>query len=59
MLDKLAGDEPEKYKTFWKEFGRVLKEGPAEDPGNAARIAALLRFATTRSAGDEPDRAPR
>jgi molecular chaperone HtpG len=56
MLDKLAADEPDKYKGFWKEFGRVLKEGPAEDPGNAARIAALLRFATTRSAGDEPDR---
>jgi len=56
MLDKLATDEPGKYGTFWKEFGRVLKEGPAEDPGNAGRIAKLLRFTTTRSAGDEPDR---
>jgi molecular chaperone HtpG len=56
MLDKLAADEPEKYKTFWKEFGRVLKEGPAEDHGNAARIASLLRFTSTRSAADEPDR---
>jgi molecular chaperone HtpG len=46
-LDKLAKDEPEKYATFWKEFGRVLKEGPAEDPANRQRIAGLLRFSST------------
>ncbi len=51
-LDKLAKEEPEKYATFWKEFGRVLKEGPAEDPGNRQRIAALLRFSST--ADDNP-----
>ncbi len=56
MLDKLAADDPEKYRTFWQEFGRVLKEGPAEDPGNAERIAGLLRFTSTRSAGDQSDR---
>lgn len=56
MLDKLAGDEVDKYRHFWAEFGRVLKEGPAEDPANAGRIARLLRFTSTRSAGDEPDR---
>ena len=56
MLDKLAADEPDKYKTVWKEFGRVLKEGPAEDHANQARIAKLLRFNTTRSTGDESDR---
>jgi molecular chaperone HtpG len=52
MLDKLAKDEPEKYATFWKEFGRVLKEGPAEDPANRQRIAGLLRFSST--ADDNP-----
>ncbi len=56
MLEKLVSDEPEKYRTFWKEFGRVLKEGPAEDIANRERIAGLLRFTTTRSAADEPDR---
>jgi molecular chaperone HtpG len=56
MLEKLAADEPEKYRTAWKEFGRALKEGPAEDPANRERIAKLLRFTTTRSARDEPDR---
>ncbi|MCB1598253.1 MAG: molecular chaperone HtpG, partial [Gammaproteobacteria bacterium] len=55
-LDKLAKEEPEKYATFWKEFGRVLKEGPAEDPGNRQRIAALLRFSSTASDNPVPDR---
>jgi len=47
MLAKLAKDEPEKYATFWKEFGAVLKEGPGEDSSNRDRIAKLLRFAST------------
>jgi molecular chaperone HtpG len=49
LLAKLAKDEPEKYATFWKEFGQVLKEGIAEDAANRERIAKLLRFATTAS----------
>jgi molecular chaperone HtpG len=55
VLDKLAADDPEKYATFWKEFGRVIKEGPAEDPANRERIAKLLRFHSTHSAGDAAD----
>jgi molecular chaperone HtpG len=53
LLDRMAENEPEKYAELWKEFGRVLKEGPAEDFGNRERIAALLRFATTKSEGKE------
>lgn len=53
MLGKLAGEDAERYAGFWREFGRVLKEGPAEDPANAARIAGLLRFAST--AGGDAD----
>src|SRR5690606_34618624 len=56
MLDKLAKDEPEKYKVFWREFGAVFKEGLAEDPANRERIVDLLRFSTTKSQGDEQDR---
>ncbi len=56
MLERLAADEPAKYRSFWQEFGRVLKEGPAEDHGNRERIAKLLRFTTTRSASEDPDR---
>ncbi len=48
-LEKLAKKDNEKYQGFWKEFGRVLKEGPAEDFANREKIAGLLRFATTKS----------
>ncbi|MEO7386133.1 MAG: molecular chaperone HtpG, partial [Gammaproteobacteria bacterium] len=41
MLDKLAKDDPAKFATFWKEFGRVLKEGPAEDHANREKVAGL------------------
>tara|TARA_R110000868_G_scaffold323928_8_gene584859 strand:- start:720 stop:2633 length:1914 start_codon:yes stop_codon:yes gene_type:complete len=53
LLDKLAKDEPEKYSLFWKEFGAVLKEGPAEDLTNRDRVAKLLRFSSTKTEGDE------
>ncbi len=49
MLAKLAKGEPENYNSFWKEFGQVLKEGPAEDFANREKIAKLLRFATTHT----------
>ncbi|ABO24098.1 molecular chaperone HtpG [Shewanella loihica] len=49
MLEKLAKNDPEKYQTFWAEFGQVLKEGPAEDFANKEKIAGLLRFASTHT----------
>ncbi|MFT5218848.1 MAG: molecular chaperone HtpG [Planctomycetota bacterium] len=49
MLAKIAKNDPEKYQGFWKEFGKVLKEGPAEDFANREAIAKLLRFATTEN----------
>ncbi len=52
LLDSLAKDEPEKYATFWSQFGRVMKEGPGEDYNNRERIAALLRFASTHNDND-------
>ena len=55
VLDLLAGlarDEPDKYRTFWEHFGRVLKEGVVEDDKNREPIAKLLRFASTRDADD-------
>ncbi len=54
LLAKLAGDEPAKYATFWKEFGAVLKEGLAEDYSNREKILPLLRFASTHEAEDTP-----
>ena len=53
MLEKLAKEDAEKYQQFWKEFGLVLKEGPAEDFGNKEAIAKLLRFASTHNDSSE------
>ena len=55
LLDELAEQEPEKYADFWREFGRVLKEGIGEDPGNQERIGKLLRFASTHRNSAEQD----
>jgi molecular chaperone HtpG len=53
LLDDLADHHPDKYVTFWKEFGRVFKEGAAEDLGNKDRVAALLRFSSTHTDVEE------
>jgi len=53
MLAKLAKDEPDNYAQFWREFGRVLKEGLGEDPGNRERLLPLLRYASTASASND------
>jgi molecular chaperone HtpG len=53
LLEDLAQNQPEKYATFWKEFGRALKEGVGEDFANKDKIAGLLRFASTHA--DTPD----
>ncbi|HKX52393.1 MAG TPA: molecular chaperone HtpG [Nitrosospira sp.] len=59
LLDDLAqsekDDDKAKFKTFWKEFGQVMKEGVAEDYANRERIAKLLRFVTTHSDSEEQD----
>ncbi len=53
LLARLAKDEPDKYQQFWREFGRALKEGLGEDPGNRERLLPLLRFASTAQASNE------
>jgi molecular chaperone HtpG len=56
LLEELANsdeqEQKDKYVTFWKEFGQVLKEGIGEDQGNKERIAKLLRFASTHNGSD-------
>ena len=49
LLEDMAENEPDKYASFWKEFGRVLKEGPGEDFASKDKIAGLLRFASTHA----------
>lgn len=53
MLEKMAKKDADQYLSFWKEFGLVLKEGPAEDFANKEKIAGLMRFATTESDSSE------
>ena len=57
MLEELANGEDEakkeKYRTFWNQFGQVLKEGVGEDQANQERILKLLRFASTHTDSSE------
>ncbi|WP_434382831.1 molecular chaperone HtpG [Melittangium boletus] len=51
MLEKLAKDKPEDYRTFWQAFGPVLKEGLAMDVEYREKIGALLRYESSREEG--------
>ena len=53
LLADLAEKEPEKYATFWGQFGAVLKEGIPEDYANREDLAKLLRFTTTTTGAGE------
>jgi molecular chaperone HtpG len=53
LLEDLAENQKDKYAGFWKEFGRVLKEGVGEDPANRERIAKLLRFSSSHADSEE------
>lgn len=53
MIEKFGKRDPEAYQEFWKEFGQVLKEGPAEDNANRERILKLMRFASTHTGNSD------
>ncbi|MDT8397036.1 MAG: molecular chaperone HtpG [Pseudomonadales bacterium] len=55
MLEKMKKKDFDKYKSFWKEFGPVIKEGPSEDHSNKEKIAKLMLFATTHTNTAEQD----
>ncbi|MGA1762516.1 MAG: molecular chaperone HtpG [Gammaproteobacteria bacterium] len=46
-LRKMQQDDRESYLGFWKEFGLVLKEGPAESFEDKDKIAELFMFHTS------------
>ena len=48
-LAKMMKKDPQKYDTFYKEFGNVLKEGLYSDFGNREKILELLKFYTLNS----------
>lgn len=51
-IEEMAKKKPDNFKKFWAEFGRVLKEGPAEDFSNKEKVAGLLRFSSTYDTSD-------
>jgi molecular chaperone HtpG len=51
ILELIAGLEQEKYETFYKEFAHIFKAGVSQDFENRDKIAALLRYKTTKSDG--------
>ncbi len=51
-IKDLRANQPEKYATFWREFGKALKEGLLNDPDNQKAILEVSTFAST--AGPEP-----
>jgi molecular chaperone HtpG len=52
-LAKMAKKNAEKYATFWKEFGQVIKEGPGEDLPNKEALSKLMLFSTTETGSEE------
>jgi molecular chaperone HtpG len=52
-LSKMQKNDAEKYATFWKEFGQVIKEGPGEDMANKEALAKLMMFSTTETGSEE------
>ena len=53
LLEDLAKKQPDKYQVFWREFGKVMKEGPGEDAANREQVARLLRFSSTHTDTEE------
>jgi len=53
LVARLAKEDPEKYRAFWREFGAVLKEGVAEDYSSRDKLLPLLRFNSTHDQGGD------
>ncbi|WP_454194449.1 molecular chaperone HtpG [Nocardia sp. Marseille-Q1738] len=49
VKDLQGAEDQTKYQTFWKEFGRVLKEGLLSDFDNRETILQVSSFASTNS----------
>ena len=52
-FDTLAEEQPEKFKTFYKAFGPVIKIGLNTDYTNRDKLIELLRFESTKTEQDE------
>jgi molecular chaperone HtpG len=48
-IKELQSDRPEDYRTFWSQFGRVLREGLMSDVDNRETLLRVSSFASTHS----------
>ena len=53
FLKQMSDNEPDTYKTFWAEFGRVFKEGVFQDQENRQAILELMRFDSTANSDEQ------
>ncbi|WP_422733340.1 molecular chaperone HtpG [Micromonospora sp. WMMD558] len=51
----LKADQPEKYRTFWAEFGAAVKEGLIDDTENRDTLLEILSVASTHDAAEPTD----
>jgi molecular chaperone HtpG len=51
-IKELQSERPEDYRTFWTQFGRVLKEGLLSDADNQETLLQISSFASTHSEED-------
>jgi molecular chaperone HtpG len=51
-METLSQEQPEKYRSFWNEFGSFIKEGIASDPLAKDDLVPLLVFHSTKSRDD-------
>ncbi len=49
MIEYWVEEEPEKFRTFYDEFGPLFKSGLNSDFSNRERLIELLRFHSTKS----------
>ncbi|GAA1054591.1 molecular chaperone HtpG [Dietzia natronolimnaea] len=52
-IEQIRTDRPEEFRSFWKNFGAVLKEGLISDVDAREQLLAVSTFASTRAASDE------
>ena len=52
-LKQMRKDRPENFTVFWKEFGKVVKEGLFRDPDRQDDLLEFCSFATTSSSSEE------
>jgi molecular chaperone HtpG len=48
-VKEMKANDADKYATFWREFGPVLKEGLLGDPDNRDALLAVASFASTHA----------